>query len=112
MVLFIHFGASACSFERMNGILGSYRTKNCNMSVQLAPSCLDSKVYAPNNWTQEYADEFLPLLQQHKCNRRLLMQCTIDSDLATKLVHPLPPVKESAFMSWQMKELEKVVNSK
>ena len=71
------------SLERMNGILGWYHTTNHNISVQLAQRFLNSKVYAPLNWPQEYADEFLPLLQQHEYNRGSLMQRTVESDLAT-----------------------------
>ena len=98
------------SFERLNGILGSYHTNNHHISVQLAQRFLDSKIYAPHNWPKEYVDEFLPLLHRYDYNKGSLMQTSLQNDLR-KEVQPLPPAKERAFQSWQIEDLNKVVHT-
>ena len=54
------------SFERLNGILGSYHTNNRNISVQITKRFLE---YAPVNWPSEFVDEYLPLLKAFDYNK-------------------------------------------
>lgn len=52
------------AYERLNGILGAYHTNNHHVSVQYMRRFLDSKIYSPVYWPEEFAEEYLPLLQR------------------------------------------------
>ena len=68
------------SFERLNGILGSYHTNNRNISVQLTTRLMESKLYAADNWPSEYANEYLTLLKRFDYNKGSLMQTSLNDD--------------------------------
>ena len=61
-------------FERLNGVMGSYHTDCWIISVRLTRRFLDSVIYAPNNWPQEFASNFLPLLEQFRYSQGSLKQ--------------------------------------
>ena len=46
------------SFERMNGILGSFQTNNLDISVQLMRRFLNIRIYSVQNWPNEFRDDF------------------------------------------------------
>ena len=52
------------SFERLNGVLGSYHTNCHNISLQLMRRFTSSSFYNVNNWPVEYKDQFYPLLSK------------------------------------------------
>ena len=101
------------SFERLNGILGSYHTNNRNISVQIMKKFLESQVYAPIDWPTEFVDEYLPLLKSFNYNKGSLNQAGMhecsSADLEYK-VTPLPPIQECAFSSTDIQELELLIN--
>ena len=103
------------SFERMNGVLGSYHTNNHHISVQLTRRFLESKLYAPGNWPSQFVEEYLPLLKGFDYNKGSLMQTTLNSDPSvdnTLDITPLPSVRECAFLPFELNDLEKLVNSR
>ena len=84
------------SYERLNGILGSYPTNSHHISVQLARRFLESKVFAHGNWPAEYVEEYLPLLQHFNYNKGSLIQTNLENNIC-----PLPPIKKSVlFCQW------------
>ena len=89
------------AFERMNGILGSYHTNNCNVSTQLAQRCLDSKLYAVHNWPSEFVEEY-SLLEKFNFSKGSL---NVGYLLPTFV--PLPPITEHVFSSSQIEKLNK-----
>ena len=96
------------SFERLNGILGSYHTNNCNISVQITKRFLECEVYAPVNWPSE----FVTLLKAFDYNKGSLNQAGINTSASADIVEvtSLPPIQESAFTSTDVAELEILIN--
>ena len=92
------------SYERMNGILGSYHTNNRHISVQYMRRFLDSKDYAPHNWPEEFFEGYLPLLKHHIYNKGSLMQTSVETE---NKCHALPPIKEHALSESQKIELHR-----
>ena len=94
------------SFERLNGILGSYHTNCHNISVQLTRRFLETKLYyAPDNWPSEFAQEYLSLLKRFDYNKGSLMQTSINQDQGTNSsvsVHSLLPGSECAFSPFEL----------
>ena len=70
------------SFERLNGILGSYHTNNNDVSLQLMRRFVSSHTYSTLNWPQEFKTDFIPVLSKcsHYC-KGSLMQETLESCL-------------------------------
>lgn len=94
------------AFERMNGILGSYHVNNHHISIQLTRRFLDSKMYAPINWPNQYAEEYLPLLHHFRYHKGSLQQETIETQLSTTThFTALPPVKEYALLPEELEAL-------
>ncbi len=93
------------AFERMNSILGSYRTNNRHVSVQYMRKFLDSKRYAPFNWPKEFTEEYLPLLQHFVYHKGSLMQSNVETEIDSQQYNALPPVKEGALSSSQKAEI-------
>lgn len=85
------------SFERLNGIMGSYHTKGKSISLQLTRRFLDSKDFGPFNWP-DFKDDFPPLLERYQYNKGSLMQTTFDGEVACLgSIRPLPPFQENSF---------------
>lgn len=96
------------SFERLNGILGSYHTNNHYISVQLMRRFLDYRLFGVHNWPQEFHSEYLPLLQECNYNKGSLNQTTFESDsrsLSDLHVQLLPPVLNKAFSQEEVSSL-------
>ena len=94
------------SFERLNGILGSYHTNNNDVSLQLMRRFVSSHTYSTLNWPQEFKTDFVPVLSKcsHYC-KGSLMQETLESRLegiSQDDISPLPPVHE-VVLSDEMK---------
>ena len=57
------------AYERLNGVLGSYHTNHHHISAQFMRRFLDSKVYAPSRWPEDFVDDFLPLLKKFQYHK-------------------------------------------
>ena len=97
------------SYERLNGILGGYPTNSHHISVQLASRFLENKLFAPENWPNEYVEEYVPLLQHFNYNRGSLIQTALVHN-QNDIIHPLPPVKECAFQPFELEELQALIS--
>ena len=91
------------SFERMNGILGSYLTNCHDISVQIMRRCIDSYSFAIHNWPIEFKSEFTSLISGSLYNKGSLkgttlqqILCSSPSNLLNE-VTALPPISECAF---------------
>lgn len=88
------------SFERMNGVLGSFRTNSHDISVQLMRRFLSIQAYAIRNWPEEYRDNFSKLIDKCEYDKGSLSQGSLN-DLLTfpyaVQIQSLPPVHEHAF---------------
>ena len=93
------------TFERMNGILGSYHTNNHNISVQLTCHFLDSKIYAVFNWPTDFAAEYSPILEKFSITKGSL-KTENNSDVA-----PLPPFIEKGFTPDDLHSISDVLNA-
>ena len=83
------------SFERLNGVLGSYHTNCHDISLQLMRRFLLNRGYGCNNWPQEYASDFSSLLSHcpyTKGSLRAAEECT------NQEIEALPPVAECAWL--------------
>lgn len=90
------------AFERLNGILGSYHTNNRNISVQIMHNFLDSLIFAPCNWPQEHAQDFLPILEKFKGS---LQQETLETTIldSSVTVEALPSIQENSFAQHELR---------
>lgn len=98
------------SFERFNGILGSYHTNSHNISIQLMRRFLDSRAYAPCNWPKDYRDVFIPVLEKFQYQKGSLQQESFETanPNATKVIG-LSPIQEDGFNPLELSEIQKVV---
>lgn len=88
------------SYERMNGILGSYPVNNHHISIQLTRRFLYSKAYAPSRWPKKYVDEYLPFINNFTYEKGCLQQKTMETEISTFLsdsIVALPPLQEYAL---------------
>ena len=100
------------AFERMNGILGSYHVNNHHISIQLTRRYLDSKIYAPMNWPNQYVDEYLPLLHQFRYDKGSLQQDTMETNLSKHTsLSPLPPITEYALLPEELDSLYNIFDT-
>ena len=106
MNLHLHGHLSACvedfgtlysywlfSYERKNGILGSYHTNNHSISVKLMQKFFNRKMYAVHNWPEEFCEEYFPSLEKCDYSKGSLAQTTFETMNGSTSLHPLPPVK-------------------
>ena len=97
------------SFERLNGILGSYHTNCHDISLQLMRRFLANHKNGFNNWPEEYKDDFTPLLSHCPYKKGSLMSDTLEYSLRDSTcfgdIKPLPPVHEVAWLPHQKEAL-------
>ena len=100
------------SFERLNGILGSYHTNCHDISLQLMRHFTSVAFYSIHNWPVEYKEELYPLISEHyysdgslqSASFELVMQeCKVDN------VKELPPVHELGWELHQKNSLQQLV---
>lgn len=92
------------SFERMNGILGSYHTNCHDISLQLMRRFVASLDCGSCNWPEEFKSEFAPLIFHCPYNKGSLMSTTLEVSLqnsSASEVKPLPPIVECAWLPHQ-----------
>ena len=98
------------SFERLNGILGSYHTNNNDVSLQLMRRFITSHTYSAQNWPEELKADFIPVLKHSYYCKGSLMQETLEGfmeGMDEAGMSPLPPVREivlSADMKSSLQE--------
>ena len=89
------------SFERLNGILGSYHLNNHAISVQVMRHFNNDKKYGLQSWPTDFKDVFGRLLANANYCKGSLMFTTLESILSStdllQVVQQIPPVKESVF---------------
>ena len=85
------------AYERLNGIMGSYHTNCKNISVQLTRRFVDSIEYAPSNWSDEFAEEFLPLISKFQYKKGSLIQANLEMGFSCEDILALPPLQEGAL---------------
>lgn len=90
------------SFERLNGILGSFHTNNHDVSLQIMRRFVSASNFNVHNWPSEYTDTFSPLLYDHEYNKGSLMP---DSALDASTIKPMPPVYEATLLHYQKESL-------
>lgn len=100
------------SFERLNGVLGSYHTNCHDIGLQLMRRFLANHQYGVWNWPEEYKDELVPLISQCRYNKGSLMADSLELSLhdsaSSGLANPLPPVCEFAWLPHQKEALRLV----
>ncbi len=92
------------SFERLNGILGSYHTNCREISLQLMRKFTSSVRHGVDSWPAEYRDDFSCLLTKHEYVKGSLQACSFQQALLIsepKDIKPLPPVHETAWKPHQ-----------
>lgn len=100
------------SFERMNGILGSYHTNYTDVSLQLMRHFVSSHSYGFHKWPEEFKNEFYPLLSHSSYCKGSLMQCTLEGYLSMSgqsHIKALPPMYEKAFTTDEKEALQQVL---
>ena len=80
------------SFERLNGVLGSYHTNGHDISLQIMRRFLLNRGYGCNNWPQEYASDFSSHCPYTKGSLSVAEECT------NQEIEALPPVAECACL--------------
>ena len=84
------------SFERLNGILGSFHTNNHDISRQF----IRSYEYGVHTISSEYRQDYLPLIEKCFYNNGSLKQSSFEvAVLDDNNVSSLPPLYVSAFGS-------------
>ena len=62
------------SFERLNGILGSFHTNNHDISLQIMRQFIRSYEYGVHTISSEYRQDYLPLIEKCFYNKGSLKQ--------------------------------------
>lgn len=102
------------SFERLNGILGSYHTNCHDISLQLMRRFTSNTLYGVHNWPAEYKDQLSSLVSHHQYQEGSLQASSLKQALQlceSEHVNPLPPVREAAWEIHQKPELHDLVTS-
>lgn len=102
------------SFERLNGILGSYHTNCHDISLQLMRRFTSSAYSGVHNWPGEYRDELSSLISRHQYTEGSLQASILEEALqmqGLKHIVPLPPVREIAWEMHQKSELVDLIAS-
>ena len=86
------------SFERLNGVLGSYHTNNHSISVQVMRRFVDSQRYRCDSWPTEFKDEFYPLISKSFYADGSLSSSSFEDCVSSieciQCVKAIPPVTE------------------
>ena len=95
------------SFERLNGVLGSYHTNCHDVSLQLMRRFVTNLDCNDYNWPEEYRSEFLPLIAHCPYNKGSLMSETLEVYIHSRTVaiKPLPPLIEIAWLTHEKEAL-------
>lgn len=102
------------SFERLNGVLGSYHTNGHDISVQLMRRFTSNTHYGVHNWPAEYKDQLSSLLFHHHYQKGSLQASSLEQALqlhGSEHIDPLPPVREAAWEIHQKPELQDLILS-
>ena len=100
------------SFERLNGVLGSYHTNCHDISLQLMRRFVASLDCGSCNWPEEFKLEFAPLIFHCPYNKGSLMSNTLELSLrnsSTSEIKALPPIVECAWLPHQKEALRSLI---
>ena len=94
------------AFERMNGILGNYRTNCRDISVQIMRRSIDAYSFAVHNWPTDLKNDLSFLIENSLYNQGSLKEASLQQILhhsspfqLLEMIHGLPPIRECAFES-------------
>ena len=93
------------TFERMNGILGSFPTNNHDVTVQLMRRFTTMQHATIDQWPEELREEFATILGYSENGS------TSETVQCSKAIRPLPPVTENAFLNSQISEIRSLMNN-
>ena len=85
-----------CPYERLNGVLGSFHTNCCDISLQVMRKFQQINEYGIHYWPEEHKNEFAPFLSGCQYSRGSLAPISFQSTLSDDCL-PLPPLREYAF---------------
>ena len=91
--------------------MGSYHTNCKNISVQLTRRFVDSIEYAPSNWSDEFAEEFLPLISKFQYKKGSLIQANLEMGFSCEDILALPPLQEGALSPDFLNLVESYLNT-
>ena len=96
------------SFERLNGLLGSYHTNGRDVSLQIMRRFLSTHNFSMSNWPEEYVSEFSHLLSSCTYNKGSLNNSDSTQSECTNLIEALPPVSECAWLPHEKESLHHI----
>ena len=98
------------TFERLNGILGSYHTNCHDISLQLMRRFLVNHDYGFSNWPEEYWDEFEAIISQCQYNKGSLSFKSLSNSMLSKNVSSFPPIHEMTWQAHQKAALHPIIS--
>ena len=96
------------SYERMNGILGSFHTNSHDISLQIMRRYMSCQRVSVAHWPPDFKRQFAPLLDRHFFEEGSLKAHSLTqalNDFSTNDLNVIPPVSESAWQSTDKEEL-------
>ena len=102
------------TFERLNGMLGSYHTNSHDISLQLMRRFIGSQNVRYHNWPEEYKPQFLPLIKGQEYQAGSLQPSSFEQALeacTSRDIKALPPVVELSWNDIQKQEIRKLITS-
>ena len=101
-------------FERMNGILGSFKTNSHDISVQLTRRYLSSRDCSVHYWPKEFNSEFSSIVNSCVYNEGSLSHYSLHSALKSldaSFIQPLSPLYEEAFDQYTKEKIISVIRT-
>lgn len=103
------------SFERLNGVLGSFHTNNHDISLQVMRRYTSGHGFGIHNWPEEYKGTFTPLLSKHSYQKGSLraesLEQALQSDSLSTCFEALLRVVEVAWEVYEREHLRPLVIS-
>ena len=87
------------SFERMNGILGTFHTNCRDVTLQLMRKFMQINQSGLIYWPDIYKSAFSPLIAEFRYSKGALIPKSLESTLSCGKCTPLPPLHEHALSS-------------
>ena len=87
------------SFERMNGILGSFKTNSHTITIQLMNKLLSSHACSTLNWPADFRNEFSAILEPCVYDKGSLTDSSLSALMINGHIDPMCPMYEEAFDS-------------
>ena len=103
------------TFERLNGILGAFKTNSHDISIQLMRRFLNSSDSSLNCWPAEFRKDFTAMVEKPSYTKGSLAHLSLPSLLGQsahtlqEIIQPLAPAYEDAFEPHLKSDVEKAV---